>query len=111
MFKHHAMCTGYPKDKKDKSLTPLERELIDVIDAFEQLQKDRERADYDSGWKLVETEVRISITRAEDVFAKWRNIRGEDIARHHLLKMFGAKRGTKPSVINPTHSCYFFFVL
>jgi hypothetical protein len=91
MFKHGAMCTGYvPKDKKNR--TPIEQELIDVIEAFEQLQKDREQADYDSGWKLVETDVRNSITQAEEIFAKWRKIRSEDIARHHLLSMFGAKR-------------------
>jgi hypothetical protein len=91
MFKHGAMCTGYvPKDKNNR--TSLEQELIDVIEAFDQLQKDRERADYDSGWNLVGTDVQISMSRAEDVFAKWRRIRGEDIARHHLLSMFGAKR-------------------
>jgi hypothetical protein len=91
MFKHRDMRTGFTAaDPNNKTL--LEQELIDVIKAFEQLQKDREQADYDSGWMPVETDVRISISRAEDVFAKWRKIRGEDIARHHLLSMFGAKR-------------------
>lgn len=90
MFSHSAMRTGFtPKEKKNP--TPLEKELIDVITSFEQLQKDRHRADYDSGWNLVETDVRNSITLADDVFAKWRKIKGEDIARHHLLSMFGAK--------------------
>jgi len=90
MFNHGTMRTGFtPKDKKNP--TSLEKELIDVITAFEQLQKDRHRADYDSGWNLVETDLRNSITLAEEVFAKWRKIRGEDIARHHLLSMFGAK--------------------
>jgi len=47
MFSHGAMRTGFtPKDKK--SPTTLEKELIDVITSFEQLQKDRQRADYDS---------------------------------------------------------------
>jgi hypothetical protein len=36
-------------------------------------------------------DVRTSVTRGEDVFTKWRNIKGEAIARHHLLSMFGAK--------------------
>jgi len=40
---------------------------------------------------LVETDVRDSIRLAEDLFAKWRKIQGDDIARHHLLSMFGAK--------------------
>jgi hypothetical protein len=90
MFSHGTMRTGFtPKDKR--SPTPLEKELIDVIPSFEQLQKDRHRADYDTGWNLVETDVRDSITLADNVFEKWRKIKGEDIARHHLLSMFGAK--------------------
>lgn len=90
MFNHGPMRNAAftPKDKRNP--TPLEQELIDVIAAFEQLQRDRQRADYDSGWKLVETDVRNSVTLAEEVFTRWRKIRDEDIARHHLL-MFGAK--------------------
>ena len=89
MFNHGPMRTAYvTKDKK----TPVEQELLDVIATFEQLQKDRERADYDGGWKLVETDARDSIRLAENVFVKWRKIKGENIARHHLLSMFGAKR-------------------
>jgi hypothetical protein len=90
MFNHGKMCTGYTPNEKNNP-TLVETELINVITAFGQLQKDRHRADYDSGWNLVETDLRTSITLAEDVFAKWRRIRGEDIARHHLLSMFGAR--------------------
>ena len=78
-----------PKDKKNP--TSVEQELQDVITAFSQLQKDRERADYDRGCRLVETDVRNAIRLAEDVFAKWRKIKDEDIARNHLLSMFGAR--------------------
>jgi hypothetical protein len=56
MFSHGGMRTGFtPKDKKNP--TVLERELQDVITAFEQLRKDRQRADYNGGWRLVETDV------------------------------------------------------
>ncbi len=90
MFNHGPMRKAYtPKDKKNP--TPIEQDLVDVTTAFEQLQKDRERADYDGGWRLVETDVRNSIGLAEDVFMKWGKIKNEDIARHHLLSMFGAK--------------------
>lgn len=90
MFGHGKMCTGFtPKDKK--SPTSVERALQEVITAFSQLQKDRERADYDGGWRLVETDVRNAIRLAEDVFASWRKIKDADIARHHLLSMFGAR--------------------
>jgi hypothetical protein len=90
MFGHGKMSTGFtPKDKKNP--TSLEQELQDVLRDFSQLQKDRERADYDGGWRLVETDVRIAIRNAEVVFAKWRKIRDEDIARGHLLSMFGAR--------------------
>jgi hypothetical protein len=91
MFNHGPMRTAAYTPKKKNDPSPLEKELVDVITAFEQLQKDRQRADYDSGWKLVETDVRNSVTLAEDVFVKWRKIKGEAIARHHLLSMFGAK--------------------
>ncbi len=90
MFGHGQMRTGFtPKDKN--SPTPVEQALQDVIKAFTQLQKDRERADYDGGWSLVDTDVRDAIRLAEDVFSKWREIKDDDIARHHLLSMFGAR--------------------
>ena len=79
MFSHSGMRTSFtPKDKKKP--TALERELKDIITAFEQLQKDRQRADYDGGWRLVETDVRNSMRLAEDVFTKWRKIKDEDVA-------------------------------
>jgi hypothetical protein len=91
MFNHGPMRNAPFAAKEKKNPTTVEQELLDVITAFEQLQKDRQRADYDGGWRLVETDVRDSIRLAEDVFVKWRKIKGEDIARHHLLSMFGAK--------------------
>jgi hypothetical protein len=90
MFAHSKMSAGFtPKDKRDP--TVLEQPLVDVITAFPQLQKDRERADYDSGWTLVETDVRNAIRLMEDVFAKWRAIKDGNIAQDHLLSTFGAK--------------------
>jgi head-tail adaptor len=87
MFGHSKICTVFtPKDKRNP--TPAEQALQDVITAFSQLRKDRERADYAGGWRLVETDVRNAIRLAEDVFAKWRKIKDEDIARHPLLSMF-----------------------
>ncbi len=61
--------------------------------SFTQLQKDRERADYDSGWLLVETDVRDALQSAEDIFENWKKVRHEGIARSHLLTMFGARVG------------------
>lgn len=90
MFGHGKMCTGFsPKDKRNPTLA--EQVLQEVITVFSQLQKDRERADYDSGWRLVEMDVRNAIQLAEDVFAMWRGLKDENIARHHLLSMFGAR--------------------
>jgi hypothetical protein len=91
MFNHGPMRNAAYTPKKKNAPAPPEKELIDVITAFDQLQKDRQRAGYDAGWKLVETDVRNAVTLAEDVFTKWRKIKGEAIARHHLLSMFGAK--------------------
>jgi hypothetical protein len=42
-------------------------------------------------WNIVETGVADAITLAAETFAKWRSIRTEDVARHQLLSMFGAK--------------------
>jgi hypothetical protein len=79
-----------PQDKGNPTRT--EAALVDVKTAFAQLQKDRNRADYDLAWNIVPTDVANAITLAEDTFAKWHSIRNEDIARHHLLSMFGANR-------------------
>lgn len=53
VFNHGPMRNApyTPEDKKNP--TAVEQELIDAINAFEQLQKDRQRADYDGGWRLV----------------------------------------------------------
>ena len=92
MFDHTKMreAAFIPKDAKKP--TPVETTLIEVKRDFGQLQGDRHRADYDLGWNIVETDVTDAITRAADTFVKWRSIRNEDLARHHLLSMFGAKR-------------------
>jgi NOL1/NOP2/fmu family ribosome biogenesis protein len=92
MFNHQKMRDApfTPKDKKNP--TAIEIEIINVITAFGQLQKDRHRADYDLGWNIVQTDVADAITLAEDTFTRWRSIRSHEIARHHLLSMFGANR-------------------
>jgi hypothetical protein len=92
MFNHQRMrdASFTPKDKRNP--THAETQVVDVITAFGQLQGDRHRADYDMGWKPVGTDVADAITLAETAFAKWRAVRGETVARDHLLSMFGAKR-------------------
>ena len=73
----------------DQRQTLMRRSIS--TEALSQLQRDRGRADYDGGWRLVETDVGNAIRLAEDVFTTWRRIRGEDIVRHHLLSMFGTR--------------------
>src|SRR5579859_2549026 len=70
----------------------IEAALVDVKTAFRELQADRHRADYDLAWNIVPTDVADVINLAEDTFSKWRSIRNDDTARHHLLSMFGANR-------------------
>ncbi|MBX9601095.1 MAG: hypothetical protein K2X35_08825 [Bryobacteraceae bacterium] len=90
MFLHSKMSSGFaPKAKK--LLTPPEQAPQNIIRDFSQLQKERERADYDTGWTLVETDVNRAVEQAEDVFSQWREIKNEDFARRHLLSMFGAR--------------------
>ena len=83
------MLSFKPKDNSNP--TSVEAALVDVVEAFRQLQKDRHRADYDMEWDIVETEVAEAIALAAETFVTWRSIRTEDVARHHLLSMFGAK--------------------
>jgi hypothetical protein len=91
MFTHQKMKDASFKVKDKGSPTSVETALIDVIGAFAQLQKDRHRGDYDLAWNIVETDVTDAITLVAETFVKWRSIRTEDVARHHLLSMFGAK--------------------
>ncbi len=91
MFNHQKMRDAPFKPKDKTNPTPSEAALADIITAFGQLQEDRHRADYDLGWNIVGTDVADAITLAEETFVKWRSIRHDDIARHHLLSMFGAK--------------------
>ena len=90
MFVHRKMCTGVTFKDKNKP-TPIETNVRALSDLFEQLQKDRERADYDGGWTVVETDVRDAIRLAEDIFEGWRKIKDESVARFHLMSMFGAR--------------------
>jgi hypothetical protein len=92
MFTHQKMrdASFAPIDKRNP--TRVEMALTDVVTAFGQLQGERHRADYDLGWSLVETDVDTAIVLATNTFAKWRAIRNEDVARDHLLSMYGAKR-------------------
>jgi hypothetical protein len=91
MFIHQKMKDAPFKPKDRNNPTPIEAALSDAIAGFSQLQDDRHRADYDIGWNVVETDVRDAINLAEATFEKWRLIRDDDVARHHLLSMFGAR--------------------
>lgn len=92
MFDHRKMRdAGFtPNDKQNPTAT--EAAIVDIKTAFGQLQANRNRADYDLSWNIVASNVTDAITLAEGTFAKWRSIRTEDVARHHLLSMFGANR-------------------
>jgi uncharacterized protein (UPF0332 family) len=92
MFDHKKMRDAPFTPQDEKNPTPVEAALVEVKTAFRQLQAHRHRADYDLAWNIVPTDVEDAITLAEDTFAKWRSIRNDDIARHHLLSMFGANR-------------------
>lgn len=92
MFDHRKMREAGFASMDKNNPTLVESAVIDVKKAFEQLQADRHRADYDQGWNIIGTDVARAIKLAEGAFARWRSIRHEDVARHHLLSMFGANR-------------------
>jgi len=92
MFSHQKMRDAAFKPNDKKNLTQIEAALGEVIKAFSQLQADRHRADYDTDWAIVATDVESALNYAETAFGKWRLIEHEEIARNHLLAMFGASR-------------------
>ena len=92
MFDHKKMREAPFRPKDEKNPTPVEAALVEVKTAFQQLQAHRHRADYDLAWNIVPTDVRDAVELAERTFVKWRSIRDDDLARQHLLSMFGANR-------------------
>src|SRR6185369_3760030 len=57
MFDHKKMRDAAFTPKDEKNPTPIETTLVDVKRAFQQLQADRHRADYDLAWNIVPTDV------------------------------------------------------
>ena len=92
MFDHKKMREAPVGVADQKNPTPIERSLLKVKTAFQQLQADRHRADYDLSWNIIPSDVSNAITLAESVFVEWRSIREEQLSRHYLLSMFGANR-------------------
>lgn len=92
MFDHRKMReAGFaPMDKKNP--TAVETTILEVRTAFGQVQADRHRADYDLEWQIAGTDVAATINLAAETMVKWRSIRTDALARHHLLSMFGANR-------------------
>ncbi len=91
MFTHAAMRNAVFTPRDNKNPTDIERQLLDVIKGFGELQRYRHRADYVLGWKPSETDVNRALSLAQEVFSRWWEIRHENIARDHLLTMFGAR--------------------
>ena len=91
MFEHSKMKNASFKPR-NSSATPIETDLLKVIEAFGQLQHDRHLADYDLAKDWTRADALISLKIAEDAFKAWKSIRKEKIAQDHLLTMFGARR-------------------
>ena len=77
---------------RNSSATPVETDLLKVIEAFGLLQNDRHSADYDVARNWTRAEVMNTLVIAVDAFKSWKSIRKEKIAQDHLLTMFGARR-------------------
>ncbi len=59
---------------------------------FEELQDNRNTADYDVSRNWSRTDVIDTLILVEEAFETWRSIRNEKAAQDHLMTMFGAKR-------------------
>ena len=92
MFDHRRMREAGFAPKTKNNPTSVETAILDLKLTFGQLQGDRHRADYDLDWSIAGTDVATAIALAEHMFAVWRSIRTDELARHFLLSMFGANR-------------------
>jgi uncharacterized protein (UPF0332 family) len=91
MFEHRKMSQAVLK-VQGTTLTPVEKELKTVIDAFGQLQEDRYTADYNVGRIWSRVDVINTLAIADEAFKAWRTVRKETMAQDHLMTMFGARR-------------------
>ncbi len=91
MFDHRKMRQAEFRVRSAKP-TPIEADLMKVMEAFADLQEARLSADYDFGRIWSRREVADSLATADEAFHAWRTIRKEKIAQDHLLTMFCARR-------------------
>ncbi len=91
MFEHRKMSGAALKLQDKKNPTAVEAELQKIISDFGKLQEDRYKADYDVGWIWSRTDVTNTLAMTDEAFKRWRSIRKEKVAQHHLMSMFGAR--------------------
>jgi uncharacterized protein (UPF0332 family) len=91
MFEHRKMSGAVLKLQDKRNPTAVEAELQKVISVFARLQEERYIADYDAGLIWTRTQVTDILTIVDEAFKRWRSIRTEKAAQHHLMSMFGAR--------------------
>jgi len=91
MFEHRKMSGAVLKLQDKRNPTAVEVELQKVIGVFARLQEERHTADYDVEWIWSRAEVTDILVIVDETFKRWRSIRTEKVAQHHLLSMFGAR--------------------
>ena len=84
------LCVDFLKVAQGGNSIP--NELVEVAQAFNQLQGDRETADYDNSkqWSLLEVESVLEAT--ENAFAAWKTIRTQPTAEDFLMQLLFPKR-------------------
>lgn len=70
----------------------LAAHLRTVANSFVQLYDGRQTADYDNATQWSRTEVLTQIDLAEQAFASWKAVRGQNIANDYLFSMFVKER-------------------
>jgi uncharacterized protein (UPF0332 family) len=91
MFEHRKMRVSVQfQDKNNPTLAELKAREVAVV--FEELQDNRNTADYDVSRNWSRTDVIDTLILVEEAFETWRSIRNEKAAQDHLMTMFGAKR-------------------
>ena len=65
----------------------MESYLLDVANAFAQLQEERHLADYDLTRTFLDVEVTVDLSLARNAFKDWDRIRGEQIAQDYLFSL------------------------
>jgi hypothetical protein len=86
------VSNGRIRQHKNAAQGSAESQLYSVADAFNRLQQERHKADYDMSDTFSAADVELAINLAADAFESWNTIRHEQIAQDYLFALLFKER-------------------